>query len=397
MKKILLLGGSAQQVVAIKTAKQMGYKTILCDYLSDNPGKAYADKYYTASTTDMDEVLKIAKQENIDGILAYASDPAAPTAAYVAEQLGLPTNPYKAVETLCNKDKFRAFLKKNSIPSPVSCVYDSAETAISEMHKYQFPVIIKPVDSSGSKGISVVRSMDHARKYIDDAFNYSRRQRIIIEDFIEKNHEYIIGGDIFVVNGQVIIWGLLNCHRDNKVNPLVPTGKSYPLQLDECDIERIKHVLQDIVHKLGFMNGAINVELMIDRNNRVIPIDIGPRCGGNMIPEFLGYIYNINIVELLIKIAMGIKVDVNIKQRDGFYATYNLHVSQNGRYVDTFFSGELTECIIKKNIYKKSGDDVYYFDNASKVIGIIFMKFKTLSHMMKILNNIDKHVDIRIN
>ena len=81
MKKILLLGGSAQQIVAIKTAKKLGYYTILCDFLPDNPGQYEADKFYLVSTTDKDTVLEVAKKENIDGILAYASDPAAPTAA----------------------------------------------------------------------------------------------------------------------------------------------------------------------------------------------------------------------------------------------------------------------------------------------------------------------------
>ncbi len=85
MKKLLLLGGSAQQVIAIETAKKMGYYTILCDYLTDNPGQYVADKFYLASTTDTDKILEISKKEDIDGIMAYASDPAAPTAAYVAE------------------------------------------------------------------------------------------------------------------------------------------------------------------------------------------------------------------------------------------------------------------------------------------------------------------------
>ena len=87
MKKILLLGGSEQQIVAIKTAKRLGYYTVLCDYLLDNPGQYEADKFYLVSTTDKEEVLKVAVDECIDGVLAYASDPAAPTAAYVAEKL----------------------------------------------------------------------------------------------------------------------------------------------------------------------------------------------------------------------------------------------------------------------------------------------------------------------
>ena len=101
-KKLLLLGGSAQQVVAIKTAKRLGCETILCDFLPDNPGQYAADKFYLVSTTDKEAVLDVARKEQVDGVLAYASDPAAPTAAYVAEKLGLPGNPYKSVEILCN-------------------------------------------------------------------------------------------------------------------------------------------------------------------------------------------------------------------------------------------------------------------------------------------------------
>ena len=103
-KKILLLGGSAQQIVAIETAKKLGLQTILCDYLPDNPGQYHADKFYQVSTTDKTAILKVATEEKIDYIIAYASDPAAPTAAFVAEKLGLPTNPFTSVETLCNKD-----------------------------------------------------------------------------------------------------------------------------------------------------------------------------------------------------------------------------------------------------------------------------------------------------
>lgn len=94
MKRLILLGGSAQQVIAIKKAKQLGFYTILCDYLPDNPGRYVADKYYSVSSTDKDSVLSIAKKENIDGIVAYSSDPAAPTAAYVSERLCLPGIPY---------------------------------------------------------------------------------------------------------------------------------------------------------------------------------------------------------------------------------------------------------------------------------------------------------------
>ena len=119
-RSILLLGGSRQQVVAIECAKRLGYRTILCDYLPDNPGQFAADVFYQESTTDRDRMLEIARAEGVSGVLAYASDPAALTAAYVAEALGLPTNPLAAVETLSTKHLFRAYLAEHGFPAPAA-------------------------------------------------------------------------------------------------------------------------------------------------------------------------------------------------------------------------------------------------------------------------------------
>ena len=84
MKKLLMLGGSMQQIPAIRRAKEMGHYVITCDYLPDNPGHKYSDEFYNESTTDLEGVLAVAEQLKIDGIVAYASDPAAPTAAYLS-------------------------------------------------------------------------------------------------------------------------------------------------------------------------------------------------------------------------------------------------------------------------------------------------------------------------
>ena len=89
-----MLGGSLYQVYAIKEAVKMGYYVITCDYLPNNPGHQYAHEYYNVSTTDKEAIYELAKRLQVDGVVAYASDPAAPTAAYVCEKLGLPTSPY---------------------------------------------------------------------------------------------------------------------------------------------------------------------------------------------------------------------------------------------------------------------------------------------------------------
>ena len=180
MKKILLLGGSSQQVIAIETAERLGLYTILCDYLPDNPGQFHADKFYQESTTDKEKILQIAQEEKIDYIIAYASDPAAPTAAYVAEKMGLPTNPYKAVETLCNKDIFREFLKSHGFNTPRAVGFKSKEDAIADIGNFTLPIIIKPVDSSGSKGATVLRDLSGLDAALDFAFSFSRGHRIIV-------------------------------------------------------------------------------------------------------------------------------------------------------------------------------------------------------------------------
>lgn len=395
-KKILLLGGSAQQVIAIETAKRLGYDTVLCDYLPDNPGQFYADTFYQVSTTDKLAILEVAQKEKIDGIVAYASDPAAPTAAYVAEKMHLPGNPAASVETLCNKDRFRDFLKANGFHSPRSCGYDTVEAGLRDAVSFQLPVIVKPVDSSGSKGVTVLHSWEQLREALEFAFSFSRSKRVIVEEFIQKKHPYLIGGDIFVVDGKIVLWGLLNCHRDEAVNRLVPVGKSYPLLLEQQDMEAVQKTLQDMVDLLQIRCGAMNVELVVDAQNRVWPIDIGPRNGGNMIPELLGYIFNVDVVELTIRAAMGERVELSNTEGTPYFATHNLHAAKAGVFGDITFSQTLADYIVRSSIYKKPGDPVEYFDNAAKALGILFLKFPDRESMACILEDINSHITIHL-
>ena len=148
MKKILLLGGSTQQILAIEYTKKQGYGTILCDYLPDNPGQHYADRFHCVSTTDKEAILEVAQKEKVDGVVAYTSDPAAPTVAYVAEKVGLPTSPYKLVELLTNKDKFTAFLAEHNFCTPRTNGYSSIEEAKKDIERFRVPVLIKLIKYS---------------------------------------------------------------------------------------------------------------------------------------------------------------------------------------------------------------------------------------------------------
>ncbi len=397
MKKLLLLGGSSQQIIAIETAKRLGFYTVLCDYLPDNPGQLVADTFYQTSTTDKEAILAVARQEQVDGVIAYASDPAAPTAAYVAEALGLPTNPYASAQILCNKDLFRQFLRENGFNTPASVGCHSEQEVVDAIASLPLPLIVKPVDSSGSKGVTVIRDKAQAQEAARHAFSFTRCNRVIVEQFLEKKHPYLIGGDIFVYQGRVIQWGLMNCHRDSRVNPLVPVGKSYPCQLAPEDLELVKATLQRLVDKLHIQAGPMNVELIVDKENRVWPIDIGPRSGGNMIPDLLGHIFSTDVVEMSVKVAMGMELTLSDTPPVPCFATHNLHSDRHGTFEALEISEALQPYVIRTCLYKKPGDSVQYFENAARALGILFFHFPEEATMMDFLNHINDHIHIRLN
>ncbi|NLJ99910.1 MAG: ATP-grasp domain-containing protein [Clostridia bacterium] len=397
MKKLLLLGGSAQQIPAIVYANKQGYYTVLCDYLPDNPGQHYASRFYCASTTDKEAVLEVAQREKVDGVVAYASDPAAPTAAYVAEKIGLPTNPYKSVEILAYKDRFRGFLAANGFNCPRAQGFASYEEAKESIHRFTLPVMIKPTDSSGSKGVRKVETLDELEGAYKAAFEQSRGKNIIIEEFIAMDHRYMIGGDCFVLNGQVVFWGLLNCHRDCDVNPLVPVGKSYPLYIAGDRIERSKQEIQGLVDLLGIRFGGFNIEIMFDNRDKPYLIEVGPRSGGNMIPDLLSMITGVDLVAATVEAALGNScMSLNYCEKENYYSTYVLHTSKNGILKGIVFDGEIEGKILKKVIYKKEGDTVQYFDGANRAIGIVFLKFDSMDQMLDMMDHADKWIKVYV-
>jgi biotin carboxylase len=395
MKRLLLLGGSTQQIPAIEYANKQDYYTILCDYLPDNPGQYHADKFYCVSTTDKEAILEVAQKEKIDGIVAYASDPAAPTAAYVAEKMGLPTNPYKSVEILAYKDKFREFLRANDFNCPRAQSFATYEIAKQTIHKFTFPVMVKPIDSSGSKGVKKVESLDEFEVAYKAAWDQSRGKHVIIEEFITMDHKYMIGGDCFVFNGKVAFWGLLNCHRDFNVNPLVPVGKSYPIQVSKDRVQKIKKEVQRLVDLLDIKFGGFNIEIMFDNRDELYLIEMGPRNGGNMIPDLLNMITGVDLIGATVEAAMGNNnIDFNYAKKESYFATHNLHTSKNGVFKDVVFDEEIEKRIIKEVIYKEKGDFVQFFDGANKAIGIIFFKFDSMEEMLDMMDNSDKWINV---
>lgn len=390
MEKVLLLGGSAQQIIAIEKAKELGYFTILCDYLSDNPGQYVSDKFYQVSTTDMEAVLDVAKKEDIDGIVAYSSDPAAPTAAYVSEVLGLNGVPFSTAKSFCNKNLFRFFLKENNFNVPQS-IELSVRSKPADVAKLELPIIIKPTDSSGSKGVTVLNNLKEFNKALVFADQYSRNHVIIAEEYITRDHEDIIETEIFVVDGEVKIWGIMSSVRDQYTNPLIPAAYSYPVTLPQNRIELVKNEVSRLVKCSHVLNGAFNIEMLINNKEQLYFIDAGPRNGGNMLPEYISMIANADIPKATILAAMN-RIDelqgLNLDgAKGGYWGLYVIHSDREGILMGINYSVVARKSLLREYLFKNIGSTVKPFENSRDAIGLAFFRFDTREERDKVLRD----------
>ncbi|MEE1059153.1 MAG: ATP-grasp domain-containing protein [Treponema sp.] len=387
MKKLLILGAMEMHVPLIQRAKEMGNYVITVDYIPENPGHKLADEAYFDSTTDLDAVLKLSKKLNIDGIMTYNSDPAAPTAAYVAEKLGLPGNPYQSVKIMSEKNLFRDFLISNGLNAPKFGNYLNIEDALCHINDFSFPIIIKPVDSSGSKGVTVVNNVNDVQNAIECALEKSRSKKFIIEEYIEPVGKQL-HGDGFVQNGKVVFLHLGDHHFDSTINNLVPYSTTYPTEHPVEIVNACKNQIQDFMSKVGFKNGGFNVELRIsNKDNKPYIIDIGARNGGNFTPKVIEYGSGFNFLDRAIKIALGENID-DIKMTDkvsNFVSYLILHSDKNGVLNNIVLDKMIEDRIIEKHIYLKSGDKVETFLGANAALGVLIMKYESREVMDEIV------------
>lgn len=229
MKKLLLLGGSRYLLPVIKTAHELGLFVITCDYLPNNIAHRYSDKYINVSIVDKEAVLKVAQEHRIDGIMSFATDPGVVTAAYVAEKMGLPScGSYESVSILQDKGRFRNFLSKNGFNVPNARSYDSIEEALQDIDYFNWPVIVKPVDSAGSKGVTRVDERISLRMAIEYSLSFSHCGEFIIEDFIEKKG-CSSDSDCFSIDGKLLATTFSSQRFDLKAdNPYAPMAYSCP-------------------------------------------------------------------------------------------------------------------------------------------------------------------------
>ena len=397
MKKILLLGGANTQIPSILTAKKMGYYTITCDYLPDNPGHKFADEYHNVSTTDKEAVLALARELQIDGILAYATDVAAATAAYVSEAMGFPTSPYKSVDILTNKDKFRAFLEENGFCTPRARGYSSVEEAKKDLENFKFPVMVKPVDSAGSKGVARMDDASQLEELVENALQYSRCKRFIIEEYVEK-YRYQIAGDGFSVDGKLVFRCFANEHFSNKAaSPYVPIGESFPYDMPKEVHEKVHAEIQRLLTLLDMKTQAYNFDIRIDKDYNVYLMEVGPRYGGNMIAQVIEKATGIPFVEYMLKAAMGEDCsDLKMVEPEGFWSCYILHTLKEGNFKRIQYTDEIKKNIVEEHIHVKEGEKLIPFTGSNGTVGVLILRYDSMEEMLHKMDNMYDYITVEV-
>lgn len=396
-KKLMLLGGIRYLLPAIEAAHKHGYHVITVDYLPDNIAHKYSDEYHNVSIIDKEAVLQLAQELQIAGILSFAVDPGVVTAAYVAEKMGLPfTCSYEAACILQDKARFRQFLTENGFNVPTAKGYSNTEEALKDIKRFHWPVIVKPVDSAGSKGVTRVDDPKDLEQAITHALDESHNGHFIIEDFLEKDG-LSSGSESFVVDGQLCYNGFYDQYFDNEaVNPFTPSAECWPSNKDEKYLNEIRSELQRLFTLLNVRTGLFNVEWRVCTDGKCYLMEVSPRAGGNRLAEMLNIAADVDLIDAEVLKAVGEPVsEIHEPNYDGFYAILVLHHEKAGRFkelrIDTSFR---LNHVIEEEIRVKPGEYVEAFTGANTAIGTLFLRFSSYEEMSNIMENYRSYVQI---
>lgn len=398
-KKLMLLGGLRYLIPVIEKAHELGLHVITCDYLPDNIAHKYSDEYHNVSIIDKDAVLKLARKLEIDGIMSFAVDPGVVTAAYVAEQMGLPNvGPYESVCILQDKARFRAFLRRHNFNCPWSYGFSSVEAALAAVEQFTYPAIVKPTDAAGSKGVSRIDSAAELHAALDSAMKNSLSDNIIIEEFIEKTG-CSSGSEAFVENGKLTFISFASQRFDEKAaNPYTPAGTSWPSTFSEEHEKELTDEIQRLIDLLEMRSAIYNIETRVSTNGKPYIMEVSPRGGGNRLAEMLQLATNAPLIENAIRAAIDMPLlTMPPCEYQGHWMLLMVHSDKDGEYESLSINPSYTNVVKEVDLWVRKGDKVRKFNGANDAIGSIFLHCESQAQIETILQNEHKviHVCVR--
>jgi len=392
--KLIILGASNAQLPIIHKAVELGYYVITVDNVPNNIGHQFSHESVNCSTADLDGVLKFSQSLKINGIVTFASDIATATVAFVAEALNLPGCSLSTAKILSNKASFRAFQQASNLSHPSFVISKNVSDIDSIPADLTPPLIFKPIDTSGSRGITKVEvlNFNHYRHAFCYAQQYSRSKIVSIEKFVIGTD---VSGDGFLIDGKLHAF-LTQKYQDN----FIPTGHSLPNNMNPAYEKRIFGEIESACHAVNYLNGPIDFDVNIS-DAHVTIIEMSPRLGGNGIPELIRYHTGIDLIEMTIEGALNkpIKtppVSLALTKPCGSY----VFGSEQAGDIDYIASSqeisekipELLSCQLNYAI----GDAVSVFEHSGNSLGYALFTCSPEDNYLQIVKRLQSALQLRI-
>lgn len=359
----LVLGGTTPHVALIEHLKLRGYYTVLVDYHENPPAKRLADEHIRASTLDQAVVLAIAKSKGAQLVISACIDQANVTACFVAEQMGLP-HPYSYETALNTSDKTRMkqIMAAKGIPTARFVIITLPDQAHS--HGLPYPVIVKPADSNGSKGVRRVDRPDDLFEAVSDAFSITRCGRIIIEEFCKGDE---ISVDCYVAGGKTHT--IMMRRKYNMIDASGAVIQCYasvaPAVVGSNLAARIDGICESIAINFNITTSSLLVQLMVN-NDDINVIEFAPRVGGGLSYRTVHLNTGFDILDATINSYFGIESAVNYHPPLRLYAANNVYAKPGYFGEIRGFSNLLTDGIISDYFQHKTRGMTVGAEMASK-------------------------------
>lgn len=306
MPTLLIIGAGEFQTPIIKKCSELGYRVIATDGNAEAEGLKYADIGLCIDTLDKNKTFEAAAHYHVDGIITTSDYPVR-TVAYVCEKLNLPGPSIKAAEIATNKFLLRECLKKHNIPVPYYQLVKNKEEVLRNKANYPYPVIVKPVDSSASRGVMKANTAEHLAVAFEEAHRYSKSGQVIIEEYME-GPEFSV--EILIQNQKSHLVAITE-KTTSGAPYFVEERHVIPAALNEFDQKQVGIMITETIQAIGLNNSAAHIEFRLTSEGPRI-IEVGPRLGGDYITsDLVPLSTGIDMLSNIIRIALGHKIDLS--------------------------------------------------------------------------------------